>query len=530
MRRLRSLKPLISFINVSHARRFHLSMASHLRQRAVVSSFICTPPESPSGFTFALFKRSQQVSTYAGKWAVCSGSIDPTDTSPEDAAKREILEETTLSDADIFLLRKGKPFSLVDEALKTEWTIHPFAWQLRDGAKPIKFDWEHTEYHFVKPEELDSMDHVPQLEIGLSRILVSSETEKDVAVLRDDHESGAKALALKALELLLKTVQSGELASLSTSKEFWEELRWRAWHLAKNGRPSMGAAIEAVLFRTLENIRHMFLTSPEGIGGVLLPLFRSGTEAAIEATIEAKKQSLKGLAVQFAEFVESRHANGAVTKIVTLSSSGTITQSLATVVKRLALQNLSVKISVLESRPKFEGVTFVNTLLKSLDSQSGANTHLEVEIISDASVATVVTDADYLIFGGDKVIPNGDVSNKIGSLTAAVVAKTLNPKCIVVALFETDKITGSGFDAGHLKVEYNDEAEVMDAWPTSAVVAFEKNQKQGYNVKVKNAYFEWVPAKYIDHYISEQGLLSRENIDQLGTESEELEKRIFGDL
>ncbi|TVY38537.1 Methylthioribose-1-phosphate isomerase [Lachnellula subtilissima] len=505
-------------------------MVSHLRQRAVVSSFICTPPESPSGFTFALFKRSQQVSTYPGKWAVCSGSIDPTDPSPEDAAKREILEETTLSDADIFLLRKGKPFSLVDEALRTEWTIHPFAWQLKDGAKPIKFDWEHTEYHFIKPAELDSMDHVPQLEVGLSRILVSPETGKDLAVLRDDHESGAKALALKALELLLKAVQSGELASLSTCEEFWKELRWRAWHLAKNGRPSMGAAIEAVLFRTLENIRQMFLTSPDGVDGVLLSLVRSGTEAAIKATIEAKKQALEGLAVHFAELVESRHDNEVITKIVTLSSSGTVTQSLATIVKRLALQNLSVKLSVLESRPKFEGVAFVNTLLKILEEQSGGNTNLEVEIVSDASVSTVVADADYLIFGGDKVIPNGDVSNKIGSLTAAIVAKTLNPKCSVVALFETDKITGSGFDAGHMKVEYNDEAEVMDAWPTSAVLALEMNQKLGYHVKVKNAYFDWVPAKYIDHYISEQGLLSRENIEQQGTESEELEKRIFGDL
>lgn len=39
-------------------------MASNLRQRAVVSSFICTSPLSPSGLTFALFKRSQDISTY----------------------------------------------------------------------------------------------------------------------------------------------------------------------------------------------------------------------------------------------------------------------------------------------------------------------------------------------------------------------------------------------------------------------------------------------------------------------------------
>ena len=39
-------------------------MASSLHQRAVVSSFICTSPLSSSGLTFALFKRSNDVSTY----------------------------------------------------------------------------------------------------------------------------------------------------------------------------------------------------------------------------------------------------------------------------------------------------------------------------------------------------------------------------------------------------------------------------------------------------------------------------------
>lgn len=77
-----------------------------------------------------------------------------TDTSPEFAARREISEETTLTDDDISLMRKGKPFSLTDDELKTRWTIYPFAFQLKEGAKAIKFDWEHTEYKFVKPEDV----------------------------------------------------------------------------------------------------------------------------------------------------------------------------------------------------------------------------------------------------------------------------------------------------------------------------------------------------------------------------------------
>jgi 8-oxo-dGTP pyrophosphatase MutT (NUDIX family) len=116
--------------------------------------------------------------TCSGKWAVCSGSIEPSDTSPESAAQREISEETGLSvPEDIYLLRRGKSFSLVDEELKTEWTIHPFAWELKPGAKSIKLGWEHTEVQFVKPAELNKHDHVPLLEIGMKRVLISDETE-----------------------------------------------------------------------------------------------------------------------------------------------------------------------------------------------------------------------------------------------------------------------------------------------------------------------------------------------------------------
>jgi translation initiation factor 2B subunit (eIF-2B alpha/beta/delta family) len=442
------------------------------------------------------------------------------------------LEETTLSDADIFLLRRGKPFSLIDEGLKTEWTIHPFAWQLKEGAKPITFDWEHTEYHFAKPEELETMDHVPQLEVGMKRVLVSDETEKALAVLRDDHESGAQALALKALDLLSKAAQSKEFSGLETSREFWTSLRWRAWHLAKNGRPSMGPAIEAALFRTLEDVRtKLNISSPESIADVRLSTLKTTIESAISATIEAKKHSLEKLAKHFVEFVErDRDDSRDSIKVVTLSSSGTITQSLALLVETLVRKGLNIKITVLESRPKFEGATFVNNLLRKFKDNTAVINKLKVEIVSDASIATVVTDADYFVFGGDKVLPNGDVSNKIGSFAAATAIGSLNPAGRTVALFETDKITGSGFDAGHLKVEYNDEAELMDAWPTASVAGIKEKRMQGFQVEVKNAYFEWVPAGFIYRYISEQGILTKEDIEKLGAESEELEKRLFGDL
>jgi translation initiation factor 2B subunit (eIF-2B alpha/beta/delta family) len=465
-----------------------------------------------------------------GKWAVCSGSIDSTDLSPEAAAKREIQEETTLSDSDITLLRKGKPFSLTDAGLNTRWTIHPFAWQLKEGAKEIKFDWEHTEYKFIKPEDVQRYDHVPQLEVGMGRVFVSPETEAALAVLRNDHESGAQALAVKALDLLQIAVRGEELSRLETSEEFWKELRWRAWHLAKNGRPSMGAAIEAELFKALAIVSRQ-LESPEseGVRGIPLSNLKNITQAAISERISATQHSLESLAGHCVYFMET-NSTTSDTSIVTLSSSGTITRSLAMFVERVTKQGRKVKITVLESRPGFEGVAFVNTLLASFKEDKDIHSRLKVEIVSDASIATALKDAHYLIFGGDKVLPNGDVSNKVGTLAAAMLSEELNPGCKVLALFTTNKITGPGFDSEHLGVEYNDPRELTSGWPKSYMQQLKEHQENGYQIEVKNAYFEWIPARYINQYISEVGTLEGKDIERLGRASDELEERIFSDL
>lgn len=368
----------------------------------------------------------------------------------------------------------------------------------------------------------------------MERILVSPETEKGLSILRDDHESGAQALALKALQILLDMVRGSELQGLSTSVELWRELRWRAWHLAKNGRPSMGAAIEAKLFKTLDLIdRELSAPGSEGLG-IPLSNLRGVVESILETKIAEGKQSLEPIANAFVEYVKSNwdiddEGNLPIsTKLVTLSASGTTHACLSALIEALSQKDMSINITFLESRPNFEGAAAATTLLSSFADEPEIIKKLSIEIIPDASVATAVVDADYVIFGGDKVIPNGNVSNKIGSCAAAITARALNPACKVVALFETDKITGSGFDSEYLTVESNDETEITKSWPADVASKLEKDGDA--RIKVKNEYFEWVPAKYIDVHITEQGVLSVDDISRLGSEAVELEKRLFGDL
>jgi hypothetical protein len=100
---------------------------------------------------------------------------------------------------------------------------------------------------------------VPQLEIGLDRLMVSLEIEKALDVLARDHirraqDLAVKDLAIKALELLLKSVRAGQLSKYTSKDKFWMELRWYAWHLVENGRPSMTDVLKPTIFKVLQAV------------------------------------------------------------------------------------------------------------------------------------------------------------------------------------------------------------------------------------------------------------------------------------
>jgi translation initiation factor 2B subunit (eIF-2B alpha/beta/delta family) len=270
------------------------------------------------------------------------------------------------------LLRRGKPFSFIDESLNTQWTIHPFAWQLKKGAKHIKIDWEHSEYRFIKPEELKNYDHISQLELGLMRVLVSPGTEKGLALLRNDHYSGAQQTALRALRIILEAIRGPEFSDPSTAEEFWKELRWMAWHLAKNGRPSMSAAVENVIFSVLDEVQKDLIATCFDDMSVQPHELRSWVEATLEARIATGTYSLATIAEHFVSFVEKNLATCGIgnrsssLNIMTLSSSKTVAQSLASLVEILARKGININLTVLESRPNFEGVLSVRNLVTSL--------------------------------------------------------------------------------------------------------------------------------------------------------------------
>ena len=113
--------------------------------------------------------RSEYVSTYKGRWAGISGSIDAGRTADEQALV-EIEEETSVSRWQVQLVKKGKPLLIADETLRLMKVVHSYLFHINDRNQ-IKTNWEHQEIRWIKPEEIDSYETMPKLKETLARVL-----------------------------------------------------------------------------------------------------------------------------------------------------------------------------------------------------------------------------------------------------------------------------------------------------------------------------------------------------------------------
>jgi 8-oxo-dGTP pyrophosphatase MutT (NUDIX family) len=133
---------------------------TRLAEKKVVTCFLESEGE------VLILRRSQRVGTYQGKWAGVSGYIEQ---APGAQALQEIKEETSLSESDVEVVRKGKPLPVKDEALGVMWVVHPYLFRVTDRSK-IKLDWEHKEARWIKPEEMADYPTVPGLREALARV------------------------------------------------------------------------------------------------------------------------------------------------------------------------------------------------------------------------------------------------------------------------------------------------------------------------------------------------------------------------
>jgi len=114
-----------------------------------------------------LLKRSDKVGNYKGKWNSVSGYLD--EIKPiRGKILEELREEIGIEEKDVASINLGKDYEFTDN--KKTWYVYPALAELKYKPK-IELDWEHTEYRWIKPEEMKKFDTVPELETGLKNVL-----------------------------------------------------------------------------------------------------------------------------------------------------------------------------------------------------------------------------------------------------------------------------------------------------------------------------------------------------------------------
>jgi len=110
-----------------------------------------------------ILKRSDKVGTYRGFWSGISGYVEE-DEKPYETAVKEIKEETGMDVDDVVLVKEMKPVSFSDvyEGKNYDWNIFSFLFKLGKKDK-VQIDWEHSEYCWIFPSEINKFEAVPRL-------------------------------------------------------------------------------------------------------------------------------------------------------------------------------------------------------------------------------------------------------------------------------------------------------------------------------------------------------------------------------
>ena len=116
-----------------------------------------------------ILKRSDKVSAYKGKWNCIGGYLDEIKPVRKKVLE-ELREELGILQEDIKNIKIAKPVEIQDDNIDKTWISFIVLVELT--RKPeIKLDWEHTDFKWIKPDEIKNYDIVYKLDESLKKAL-----------------------------------------------------------------------------------------------------------------------------------------------------------------------------------------------------------------------------------------------------------------------------------------------------------------------------------------------------------------------
>lgn len=287
--------------------------------------------------------------------------------------------------------------------------------------------------------------------------------EERIALVRQDREHGSRWLVREAITILRD-------CATSATSEPGERLRLvrEAGNELARARPAM-FALAGTVIRILGSS-----DDPDEIGYAAEQLLHA-YETAVERITEYTRPLLHGT-------------------LITHSLSGTVMEVLT------ACSSALEQVIVLEGRPRYEGREVAVALQKA-----GVATTL----ITDAQADIFLPGCQGVLVGADSVLANGDILNKAGTALLGWAARGHGVPLYV--LCETLKIAPYTWKGDLAQLE---EKEAEEVWEHPAG-----------EIAIRNFYFDHTPRRLVTKLITEQGILSQQDIGRIASNLKRLARR-----
>lgn len=169
-------------------------------------------------------------------------------------------------------------------------------------------------------------------------------------------------------------------------------------------------------------------------------------------------------------------------------------------------QGKKIHVYADETRPVLQGCR--------LTSWELMQDNIPVTLITDNSAGAILRkgEIDLAIVGTDRTVNNGDVANKIGTYSLAVLCKENNVPFYVAAPL-------SSID---FSIKTGDDIPIEERGPEEVTHVFDCHIAPD-GVKVRNIAFDVTPAKYVTGIITEKGVFRPEDLHKLNEPGTDLE-------
>jgi ribose 1,5-bisphosphate isomerase len=278
---------------------------------------------------------------------------------------------------------------------------------------------------------------------------------------------GARNVAIAAVKALQT---QAEITKAATRKDFIVELREAQTLLfaSRETEPLMRNAVRWVITQVEDSDER----NPTELRNLVL------------SSSEKLQKSLAASKERIAEIGAKRIRDGST--VFTHCHSSTVTHMLA----KAKAEGKTFEVICTETRPAFQG---------RITAKEMVSLGVKTTFIVDSAARSFMNDVDGVVVGADAITSEGNVVNKIGSSTIAVLAhEARKPFYVVSELLKFDPATLYG---DYEKIEERNRDEIWKEAPAE--------------LNVRNPAFDVTPRNLIHGVICEEGIVSPQSVAEV---------------